>query len=792
MRRNALLFMVLLCFTAAAASDGAEDLTVFTFNDFYIRTLPAASFYPTFLEAYAPDTTLLIEESNGFAWIDPPRVYFEGDSYRQFNWDYNGFSINSALNPGTPSALLPPSALTGYRLQGESPLSGRGGLGFLCQAPQKSLSRLTVSTIYSDLGSYSPWADFLITTPATQRADRLYNERRKPLNNFYIDYLFHKKFSRANWLVALHYFDMDRQFNDFNAFDRTFTEQSRLFAASSHYSKETAGGRFEAFGIFNYAERTNLGAETGAYPQETIDSTRRSLAAGLGLYRKWLELKLHVQYESEERQPAVPDFSKDFRDNDGDGLYSFARIGTFSAATVNLTLELPHRRQWSGGALAVVGYAAVRYSQLGGQERVNAFNPIFFGSDPYLVLRWDPGREYHNSNARLEAGVRLSADISPDLSLISRLFVRYSDLRFDYAANNLSFFSPGYDIGLLLFKNRKTRILFSYGDLPYDIREDVNVFLEQDRPSGTYYHWQDGNGDLAYQAGEEGTVFGYSGGNCHFVDEAIAAPRKRRLLLDLSTRLSRHWRLNVKGIYKKMADTFWIKFARDYGFYESYGGQDLYFFDQTFKDYTLSNYDFDDDPFYAQLLLHFKGERPGRWFFSFSFLAHIGMGYTAFGNGVGANDIGVIHESQAFPNTWINGFGRLDGDRAFVARLYAGFYLARNLSLGIGLKYRDGHPFAFFNALNRHDQWAIYYQTIQAENEKGEKGGPREDYVSDISLKLNYRFRLFNRRASLSLSAFNLLDVGYELSEYVWSGGSRDAVELVMPRSLRLTLMVEF
>jgi len=43
------------------------------------------------------------------------------------------------------------------------------------------------------------------------------------------------------------------------------------------------------------------------------------------------------------------------------------------------------------------------------------------------------------------------------------------------------------------------------------------------------------------------------------------------------------------------------------------------------------------------------------------------------------------------------------------------------------------------------------------------------------------------RDAVLSLTVFNILDFGAELSEYVFSGGSRDALELQIPRSIRLT-----
>jgi hypothetical protein len=349
-------------------------------------------------------------------------------------------------------------------------------------------------------------------------------------------------------------------------------------------------------------------------------------------------------------------------------------------------------------------------------------------------------------------------------------------------------------VGILLFKHKKTKILFSYGQIPYDLRENVNLFLESQRPYGTFYRWTDGNGDLAYQPGEETRIFGYTGGRYHFVDDTIAAPFKERLLLHFSTRLSRRFELNIKAIYKKIKNNFRVKFENvdEYGFYESHEGYDIYFFDQPFRDYYLTNHYLEKDPFCAQIHFNIKGGKKDKWLFSFTFLAHMGMGDTAFGNGPGSNDIGRLDESQANPNSWINGFGRVDGDRGFVAKSYFGFYIFKKLFMGISLKYRDGNPFAFINTLSKHGQRVLYYKTIKAENEKGVKGGPREDYIADVSVKLNYSFKLFNKDAVLSLSFFNLLDFGGELSEYVFSGGTRDAVELQIPRSLRLTLNLKF
>ena len=140
----------------------------------------------------------------------------------------------------------------------------------------------------------------------------------------------------------------------------------------------------------------------------------------------------------------------------------------------------------------------------------------------------------------------------------------------------------------------------------------------------------------------------------------------------------------------------------------------------------------------------------------------------------------------------INGFGRIEGDRAFMGKIYFGYYLVDDLFLGVSFKYRDGTPFAFINSAYDYNQWALYYVTIKAENEKGIKGGPREDYVGDMSVQLNYRFPMFGGNGRVTLGVYNLLDIGHELSEYVFSGSSRDAMEFSIARSIRLSLALDF
>jgi len=752
------------------------------------NTLPGGYFYHSFIENYAPELTSLIEESNGFAMIDNPRVYFEGDSYINFSWMFNGFNIDSVLNQGSPSVILPFSAINRFKIEGESPISKNYGFNFLSKNSEKSYSKITASAIYSDLGSYSPWADFMILNPATQRDELLYNERRKNLNNYFIDYILNRKFKNSNFVLSLNYFNIKRQFNNFNIFDNTYNEDGELFLFNSGYKKDIKKGFYEIFCVFNYSKRSNLNAETGSYPQETQNREGYSYLTGFNLKRGNLDFKISLQGEREKIKPFEDNFSKNLMDNDGDGFFPFTKLGTFNGKVLNVNLNFQMNINKN---INIDPFFDFKYSMLNGIEEINDYNAICFDNDPYLVVLWDRGDEYNNTNANLRTGVRISAHVSKDISFVSKIFLQYSNLSFDYSENNMNLTNLGYDIGFILFKNRKTQILLSYGVIPYHIRENVNFFLEQKGSYGTIYRWNDPNKDLYYQKGEQGKIYGYTGAAYHFKDENISAPVKKRLLLSISTKFSKKWTFNVKAIYKKIENSFWIEFDKEYGFYERINGDNFYFLRDPFKDYYLTNYDYKEDPFYAQLLLNLKGGVKNKWFFNFSFLAHIGMGETAFGNGAGSNDIGIINESQANPNSHINGYGRVDGDRAFVAKCYTGFYISRKLSIGISLKYRDGDPFAFINYKEKYDQYILYYETIKAEDKKGQKGGPREDCLTDISLRLNYFFKLFNKDAVLSFSIFNILDVGYELSEYVFSGGDRDAMELHIPSSIRLSFSIK-
>lgn len=777
---------------AQAVPDGDE----FVIDGFRLETQPGGYFFPSVIENLAPGAVALTEESDGFGLFDRPRVYFEGDPWAQFRWHYAGHDISSALDDGAPALQLPLLAIGSMALRGETAAAREYGFHF---APPAALgdratrTRVMLSTAFPNLGGWSALGKSVVVNHASLRADDLYATRRRFDGNAQLDFAFEKGIGASSLLLAGGYAAAERRWNDFNARDTQFAEESRRVSLLGRWQKRFAAGALDVDLVLNSGNRGNLFAETGRLPQETYAQDALSWLAGLSWSNRALTASFSWLRERQELRPFAADAAKDLKDVDGQAFFPFDRQGEFLADTLRLAMERELRVGLAGREVRLRPFLDLAAVFTRADETSGAHNAILFAGQPYLVYLWPGGVvSYRHERYAATAGSLLRADLGGKFELQAKLFLQYQGLRFPGGAAGLSFLQAGGEMGLGFRAGRRTRVSLSFGDLPYEMGAGASDFLETRRPGAEVRYWGDGNRDGLFQEGEQGALYALSGGGSHAAAAGLKPSRRRLLELLFTAPVSKRFQLDIKGLYKRILRPLWVSYAGPYGHYEEIGGTDYYVLDRPATAYELGNASFARDPFYAEFLLRVHGERERRWYFSFSFMAHMGMGDTAFGNGPEANDVGVISESQASPNSWINGFGRVDGDRAFVGRIHFGYYLARRLFLGGSVKYRDGNPFAFLDALQRDGQWLITYHTIKAEDEHSRKGGPREDCVWDFSFKLGYDLSLFGRKGRLELSLFNLLDFGGELSENAFSNDiARLANELQLPRSLRLGLMLE-
>ena len=786
------LLLALGCASLPLRAQDSSDPTEFVLSGFRLETQPGGHYYSNFIENLAPDAVWLTEESNGFGLLDRPKVYFEGDSWTQFHWDYAGYPLDSSLDDGAPGVQLPFLAIGSMSLRSETPERHGHGFRFTPRSPGGTSARIMVSTAFPNLGGYTFLGKLALGNHASLRADNLYATRRRLDGNAQLDFGFEKSSRASSLLLAAGYVSQERRFNDFNRRDTQFEEGSELLQVLGRWQRRYGRGELGLDLVANAGRRDSLFAENGRYPQETYEQERGSWLAGASWSGRPFAVRVSWLHERQELRPAVLDAGKDLVDIDGQGFFPFEKWGRFRSDSLAVLAERKISFSLLGREAVVEPCLDLRAVLHSASEQGGSWNTVSVAGRPYLVYLWQKGSAYRNRRQSATAGSLFRVDLSGRLAFSARLFLQYQGIGFQEAGNNVRFLQPGGEAGLTLRVGKQARISLSYGNLPYEMGGGVADFLEVRRPGASVYRWSDDNQDGLFQPGETGDLFGRSGGSAHFAARDLAPSRRERLLLFASTRISRHFSLNVKGLLKRIQRQLWVRFAAPCGHVEEIDGREYFLLDAPFSAFELGNAGFAKDPFYSQFLVQLQGEKARRWYFSFSFLAHMGMGTTSFGNGPEANDVGVISESQAFPNSWINGFGRVDGDRAFVGKIFFGYYLARRLFLGGSVKYRDGNPFAFIDAFQRDGQWLITYQTIKAEDEKGKKGGPREDCIWDFNFKLGYDMALFGKKGRLELSVFNLLDFGSELSENAFSSDAeRLANELQLPRSLRLGLVLE-
>jgi len=772
--------LIIIAMIGRLTAQEDDDPLTFTLDGFSLSRLPGGWFAGNLFENLAPDTVSLIEESNGFSLIDPGKVYFEGDSPLWFRWYLGGFPIHSSLEPGAAAVSLPFSALDGYRLRGESPSDREAGFSFVPAATGGNFTRIQLSTIYPHLGGYWKFGESMLAPHAVTRSPDLYTTRRKPLANLAADLAWQHNWEKSSLLASVQYLGSKRQFNDFHLPDTVFAETGSILSAYSRYRSLWLGGAAEIQAAVRSLERSHDGAEFGRYPEETQELNRKSGFVSLSWQKNRFTGGFYAMLENERRHPIDTAFAKDLEDIDGEGFMPCERSGTVSSSRIGISLK-----QTVASWLHL--YAEGDQTGFRGDETGDGPHPLLWEGIPYQVILWEGGKPYRNQAYNWLTGIRWDIPLGRSLALIGRAAYSGRGIRQAGEGRSLHFRAPEFDAGLRIAFGEKARLLIAFGHSQTPFAADLPFFLAPDRPSGSYRYWDDLNGDRLFQDGEEGDLFGLTGSPVHRVDPVIETPLQDRFLLAFSTPISRNFRFQLKGIYKWFHNPLAVRYAEEYGTYRTVDGIELFVLESPFTSFLLTNGDDQKDPFYAQLHLRLFGGRKDRWFFSFSFLAHIGMGVTAFGNGI-ANDIGVIDESMADPNSRINGYGRLDGDRAFVGRIYGGWYLLPRFFLAGSIKYRDGNPFAFIDHYQVDRQHILVYKTIKAEDEKGVKGGPREDCLWDFHFQATYEFSLGKIQAQAFLAAFNLFDFGSELSENVFSGGYRRANELQLARTLRLGL----
>lgn len=256
---------------------------------------------------------------------------------------------------------------------------------------------------------------------------------------------------------------------------------------------------------------------------------------------------------------------------------------------------------------------------------------------------------------------------------------------------------------------------------------------------------------------------------------------------------------------------------------------DFYFLREGAKQYTVTTQPLDlmsarvggRTPYYMSNTVRYT-YNGRKWYVMVSWQSYLMAGLSTLGNGPLHNNIGVLAESSANPNTYMalsegskpyQGNCRLNQDKSFILRLQVTYNACKYFSIGLNGKFKDGQAFSTFTAkpqtINGHEQIALIHSDAKGINMANNAFGKREDAFFNIELKATGRWWVREIPMSLEVLCYNIYDFGTALTEYTFDDynhptyphwtvergiasmkDSRTSMSLCIPRGLLVTLRV--
>ena len=332
------------------------------------------------------------------------------------------------------------------------------------------------------------------------------------------------------------------------------------------------------------------------------------------------------------------------------------------------------------------------------------------------------------------------------------------------------------------------------------------------------------NAQVRYTA--TGELASTTGGRYHHWQGYMRQPSYVVLDLPLKFTIGRHEisMLQSMRMYYDLWMTQYDQTPEAYGFYQQHTttitdkgetwtvSNPIYFERPGEKHYTVGYEDknllggnfFTNKPLYLSSVVKYayNGKKV---FFSLSWQSYLMSGLSALGNGVQSNTIGILSESTANPNTYLNekntdgayrASGRVDQDRSFIARIQLGYNITPNWGIHLNAKFKDGTPITNFRTLAHTDaqgntQLAVWNADTKGINLSAYHFGKRKDAFFNIDIRLRYRGQIRQVPIEAEVMCYNIYDFGTELFEFNFDedmGRARRAMVLNIPRGMMFTL----
>ena len=337
------------------------------------------------------------------------------------------------------------------------------------------------------------------------------------------------------------------------------------------------------------------------------------------------------------------------------------------------------------------------------------------------------------------------------------------------------------------------------------------------------------NGELRYA---DNTLLTTTGGTYHTPEKDLWAHQPSYAVLDLPIQFtfgkSHRHSITLLNSIRKYYNQWFTGYAD--GLDANMQQVDGYWYwREGAKEYTVTTQPLDlmssrvgaRTPYYMSNLVRYTYSGK-KWYVNLSWQSYLMAGLSTLGNGPLHNNIGVLSESTANPDTYRalseidlphQGNCRLNQDKSFILRWQVTYNACRYFSIGFNGKFKDGQPFSTFTAVpasvDGHPQIALVHSDAKGINMDNNAFGKREDAFFNIELRVTGRWWVRDVPMSLEVLCYNIYDFGTALTEYTFDNydhptyphwtvergfssmkDSRTSMSLCIPRGLLFTFRV--
>ena len=324
------------------------------------------------------------------------------------------------------------------------------------------------------------------------------------------------------------------------------------------------------------------------------------------------------------------------------------------------------------------------------------------------------------------------------------------------------------------------------------------------------------NGEMRYA---DNTLLATTGGAYHSPENTLWMHQPSYAVLDLPIRFtfgkSRRHEIAILNTTRKYYNQWFTSFAN--GLDANMEAQDgLYYMREGEKQYTVTTQPLDlmssriggRTPYYLSNTVKYTYTGK-KWYVMLSWQSYLMAGLSTFGNGPLHNNIGVLSESSANPNTYYvqeeveagldhQANCRLDQDKSFILRMQVTYNACKYFSIGFNGKFKDGQPFSSFRTHDYtsptgHPQIAIFYTDAKGINMANNWFGKREDAFFNLELRATGRWWIHEVPMSLEVLCYNIYDFGTALTEYTFDESfahGRQTMSMCIPRGLLFTFRI--